>query len=178
MIAWLFTRFRLRNAREQAKVRVRCSCHRDRPSARDLTGHRPGCVNHPPPGWPHDHQRPVGRVRVVEDEHGIRPVPWAEQRPAESRALVRDPNDRLWLLDEAGRVNRRVEPEELESWASWAEPSDIRAAEGEPTVVLPARYVGIPFSISRVDWAEFVRRGGPPPGPPNPPRPPHDRPYA
>lgn len=66
-------------------VRVSCSCRFDRPSARDLTGHRHDCPLHPPAGWPHDHQRPVGRVRVVEDEHGIRPVPWAEQRPAEQR---------------------------------------------------------------------------------------------
>lgn len=105
-------------------------------------------------------------------------VRWAEQRPAEARALVRPPDDRLWLLGEDGRVNRRVESEELESWAEYEEPQATVDAETGFELRLPARYVGIPFSISRVTWAEFARLGGPPPGPPNPPRPPHDRPYA
>lgn len=110
------------------------------------------------------------------EEDGSEPVKFADLKPEPARALVRDPNDRLWLLGEDGRVNREVSREELDSWAAYEDPAPV--VDGPLTLILPSRYVGIPYSISRVDWAEFARLGGPPPGPPNPPRAPHDRPYA
>lgn len=181
-------------------VRVSCSCNRARPSERDLTGHRPGCVNHPPEGWPHyDNLTGPQRVRAKLREQGLASTGgdspewrlpldtdrWAEQRPAPARQLVRTQNGELWLLDAEGRVNRWVTAEEFASWHLYEEPQGV-VGHAEPEelggpeieLVLPTRYRGIPYSLRPVSWAEFVRLGGPPPGPPNPPRAPKDRPYA
>lgn len=151
-----------------------------------------------PPSFRHGGP-PIGRAIVTEDEHGIlaqirqveqpveQPVTleqvqetverFADLKPEPARHLVRDPNDRLWLLGDDGRVNHEVSDTEVESWADWTEPTDV-PAHSEMQLHLPSPYRGIPYSISRVDWAEYVKLGGPPPGPPNPPRAPKDKPVA
>lgn len=51
-VRWRRLRWWHRAAHRKLQARQTCDCRRARPVERDLTGHRPGCVNHPPPGWP------------------------------------------------------------------------------------------------------------------------------
>lgn len=162
MIEWLFTRWRLRCARRWARRAAAQACYDA--DGYCLTHHTSACFE----PWAGPVGEPIGRVEAVEDEHGIR---------LESlRHLVKDPTGRLFLLGEDGRVNQHVTSQEIDSWHRYDDPAPVQ--DGSLTYIPPSRYVGIPYQLRAVGWAEFVRLGGPPPGPPNPPRAPHDRPYA
>lgn len=83
------------------------------------------------------------------------------QELPEAAHLVLDPAGRMWLLDgEHTKIVRGVTREEAVSWGRYEDQPPVDILDGDGSVIggvyVAARYVGVPYTIRRVDWARLA----------------------
>lgn len=75
------------------------------------------------------------------------------QGPPDTRHLVLDPDQGLWLLDAEGRVERPVTREEFAEWTEvYTEPERVVDTVRDIELHLPRQYRGVPYAIRGVTW--------------------------